>query len=335
MTTDELFLSQEDLVAAGVLDWDRAVADVTESLDLLHRDQAAMVAENTLSLGRDPRAKGYGLPAWVGGRFNAAGLKWSVHRPEAPKGGAAITARTFVDDLHSGLPLGIVDAALITRVRTAALSGAIIRALMPVPRSIAIIGGGAQAISHLQMCLALFRELPAIHLWTRSGRDLFEHAQQTPPKGATVTIHASADAAARAAQVVLTCTSSPAPLLSPAAVHSDQLILQIGFHEVSFAAIDACDVVTCDLWGDFADHSAKSLFQMYRAGRFAPDQIAADAQSILSGDWRPNAGASVYFSSFGLNIFDIALAARVLRRAAAMGIGIPLGRGGHHKGTQS
>lgn len=36
------------------------------------------------------------------------------------------------------------------------------------------------------------------------------------------------------------------------------------------------------------------------------------------------AGACTYFSSFGLNIFDIALAARLMRRAGAMGLGQPL-----------
>ncbi|WP_220180925.1 hypothetical protein, partial [Paracoccus versutus] len=103
-----------------------------------------------------------------------------------------------------------------------------------------------------------------------------------------------------------------------------RLVLQIGFHEMSFAGIAAFDRVTCDLWGEFARTSAKSLFQMYRAGLFDPAQVAADLPAILCDGWRPAPGESVYFSSFGLNIFDIALAARLLRAASGQGIGTRL-----------
>ena len=48
--------------------------------------------------------------------------------------------------------------------------------------------------------------------------------------------------------------------------------------------------------------------------------------AIVVDGWRPDETASVLFSSFGLNVFDIALAARVLARAEADDIGtvVPL-----------
>lgn len=71
-------------------------------------------------------------------------------------------------------------------------------------------------------------------------------------------------------------------------------------------------VSTC---ADFCETSAKSLFQMYRAGQFSPDRVDADLSNLLLDGWRPAPDDSVYFSSFGLNVFDIALAARVLALA--------------------
>ena len=94
-----------------------------------------------------------------------------------------------------------------------------------------------------------------------------------------------------------------------------------GFNEVKFETIAATDVIAIDLWGDFAEKSAKSLFQMYRANQFAPARVAADLPAIVLDGWQPPAGASLYFSSFGLNVFDIAFAARLLRRAEELGIG--------------
>ena len=184
----------------------------------------------------------------------------------------------------------------------------------------AILGAGPQARMHLDMALALFPALREVHHWTRSGRPLVEAL----PDGIALVAHETPMAACLAAEVSLTCTSSPEPLLGPEVMRSGTLILQVGYHEVSFDAIDAADAVTCDLWGDFARTSAKSLFQMHRAGRFPERRVAADAAAILLDGWRPAPGACTYFSSFGLNIFDIAFAARLMRRAGDLGLGVTL-----------
>lgn len=319
-----IYLTPDDLMRAGAMDWDAALEDIRAAIALLRAGEAEMVAESVLPLGQDPRAKAYGLPARVGGAYAAAGIKWTVHRPEAPLGGEAITSRTVLDDLRTGLPMGIADSAMLTRVRTAAVSGSVMRALRPELRRVAILGTGAQARMHLAMCLAVFPDLRELHLWSRSGTVLTDVAGKTLPDTMQVVQHTSAGDAARAAQVVLACTSAPQPVLFDDAIFPGQLVLQIGFHEVSFDAIEVFDHVTCDLWGTFAQTSAKSLFQMYRAGRFAPGQVAADLPAILLDGWQPEADAAVYFSSFGLNIFDIAIAARLMRQAQDMGLGLRL-----------
>ena len=63
---------------------------------------------------------------------------------------------------------------------------------------------------------------------------------------------------------------------------------------------------------------------MYRAGEFADDGWAADLAALLTGAWHPMPDDCVYFSSFGLNVFDIALAARVLQRAEQENTGTAL-----------
>jgi ornithine cyclodeaminase len=60
---------------------------------------------------------------------------------------------------------------------------------------------------------------------------------------------------------------------------------------------------------------------MYRAGQFPAERVAADLPAILLDGWKPPSDASLYFSSFGLNVFDIAFAARILRNAKTMNIG--------------
>ena len=314
-----IWLGREDVLRAGALDWQAAMEDVAEAVRLLRRGDAEMTAESVLPLGDDPRAKGYGLPARLGGHFAAAGIKWTVHRPAAPKDGEAITSTTLIEDLATARPLGMVEAALLTRVRTAAVSAHVLRAFRPSLRRVALLGAGAQARTHLAMLRALFPDLDQVTVWSRSGHE----AERLGPG---VVTRPDPQAAIADAEAVLLCSSAPQPFLGPEAATGGRLVLQIGFHEMSFAGIAAFDRVTCDLWGDFARTSAKSLFQMYRAGQFDPAQVAADLPAILCDGWRPAPGESVYFSSFGLNLFDIALAARLLRAAAGQGIGTHLPR---------
>jgi ornithine cyclodeaminase len=321
-------LSRTDAIEAGALDWVAAVEDVHATIRLLRDGRAGMVAESVMPLGAEPRNKAYGLPAFVGGDYDAAGLKWTVHRAEPIGDLPSISSTTIINRLTDGAPVGSVESALLTRMRTAAVSAAAIRALKPGGvRSVALVGAGQHAQSHLDMLLALFPKIEAIHLWnrTRSHLDtLIEQAgiERAGPFSPTrILPHADLADAIADVDVVICCTSAPQPFVGASVVRPGRLIMQIGFHEVMFETIAATDIVTVDLWGDFANKSAKSLFQMYRAGQFSAERVAADLPAILLDGWKPPSDASLYFSSFGLNVFDISFAARILRNARTMNIG--------------
>ncbi|NTJ11663.1 ornithine cyclodeaminase [Rhizobium lusitanum] len=316
-------LSRTDTIEAGALDWAAAVKDVHATIRLLRNGLAGMVAESVMPLGADPRNKAYGLPAFVGGIYDAAGLKWTVHRAEPVGDLPSISSMTIINRLADGAPVGMVESALLTRVRTAAVSAAAMQALKPSGIStVALLGAGAHAQTHIDMLLELFPGLDAIHLWNRTAAHIDAVIGRAKPSITTRLIaHDDLADALADPDVVICCTSASQPLLDASTVRPGRLIMQVGFHEVMFETIAATDLVTVDLWGDFAEKSAKSLFQMYRAGQFSPSAVAADLPTLLLDGWTPPASASLYFSSFGLNIFDVAFAARVLRRADDLNIG--------------
>jgi ornithine cyclodeaminase len=132
--------------------------------------------------------------------------------------------------------------------------------------------------------------------------------------------------AVEGSDAVIACTAAASPILDAWAVRPGRIILQVGYDEASFAAIDASTAVVVDLWGEFWRASAKSLFRMTRAGRFDAGRVSADLAAAVDGGWRPRPDDAVYFNSFGLNVFDVALATRVLREAASRDLGrmVPL-----------
>ncbi len=318
------FLNARDVREAGGLDIVAAMDDVRAALALWRAGEADMPAETSVPLGNAPQARVYALLARLGGAVGLAGVKWTAHRPHLDDGAPPIVSVTMVNDAATGLPVGMVESAQLTAVRTAAVSALMLQhgASAPV-RRVALLGAGVQATAHLRMLAALFPGLAQVRVWNRTP-DRARAMISAPPPPWPVVLAPSLQQAITGMDAVICCTAAAAPILDQDAVQPGRIILQIGYHEVSFDAIDRSDTVLVDLWGEFRLTSAKSLFQMHRAGRFPPERVAADLPALVLDGWRPPAGARVYASSFGLNLFDVALAGRVLRQAAARDIGTVL-----------
>ncbi|EOW6653313.1 ornithine cyclodeaminase family protein [Cronobacter dublinensis] len=317
------FLSGPQVASLGGLDPHAALRDVTDTVRLIAAGDAIMPAETHVPLDAPP-GNVYALPARVGGRFNATGVKWTAHRPQPQDGLPMALTVTLINRADSGLPVGLVESGGLTAVRTAAVSALALRHAAPRPvKRVLLLGAGVQARAHLAMLSAQFPSLEALGLWNRTAERLDALSAAALPFACERYRHPG-DAQAQPWDAVITCTGAQQPFLGPDWFTPGRLVMQIGYHEVSFAAIKRATQVVVDAWGEFRHTSAKSLFQMYRAGEFPDDGWAADLTALVSGRWRPAPDDCVYFSSFGLNVFDIALAARVLQAAERDEVGTPL-----------
>src|SRR5215467_5634014 len=116
-------------------------------------------------------------------------------------------ATIFLVDSQTGTPLAIMDGRLITEMRTAAVSAAATKLLAsPDTKVLAILGSGVQARSHLE-ALRLVRQFDEIRVWSPT----LEHAKQFAQEIGAVAM--SAEQAVRDADVIVTVTSSRAPVL--------------------------------------------------------------------------------------------------------------------------
>ncbi|HEV8309835.1 MAG TPA: ornithine cyclodeaminase [Methylomirabilota bacterium] len=342
-------LNREALERLGVADVAAAVADVRETLRLAADGAAVMPPEVAVRFddrpagerpagpaggppGGSPRrdAAVYALPAYVGGPFSAIGVKWTAHRPpDAGDGAPRILSVTVLNDARTGRPVAVLESALITAMRTAAVSWLAMEHLgRTAIERVGILGAGSQARQHLRMLAHQMPRLTEVLVWNRGAAHAealartFAHEAPWP-----IRIGESVGAVAAASDVLITCTAAPTPIVDRACVRPGLLAIQVGFHEFSFEAIEAFDQVVVDGWGEFRLTSQKSLFRMHRAGRFPAERVAADLTDLV---WRGRAfapGQSVYVSSFGLSVFDVAIAARLARAGERAGIGqlFPLG----------
>ena len=143
---------------------DACLPAMDERLELAGRALSALgrgSAEMPPKIGVHPRpgALLHAMPAWLRDG-DLVGMKWIAAFPANRSHGLpAINGLIVLNDAQTGLPTWIMDAARITAVRTATVSGVAIRLFAPpTVRRVALLGGGVQAHSHAELLRDLLPE---------------------------------------------------------------------------------------------------------------------------------------------------------------------------------
>lgn len=265
------------------------------------------------------------MPAMSGG---AIGLKVLSMFPRAPERGLpGVQGVVLLLDAVYGEPLALIDGITVTEIRTAAIT-ALATAHMAVPgaRSLAIIGAGAQARSHLAG-LATLTSWKPIRVYSRSAsrvRQLAEWAAES--LGLTIEAAESPAAAVRGADVVCTVTSASEPVLADADIGRG------GIHVNAIGAFGAsCRELPTELVARsriVVDSRAAALAEAgdllipIGEGALAGDSIAGELGTVLAGDLPGRVGDEVsVFKSLGLPIEDAVACHEIYQRAVARGLG--------------
>jgi ornithine cyclodeaminase/alanine dehydrogenase-like protein (mu-crystallin family) len=232
------------------------------------------------------------------------GLKAVTFYPSnAERGIPTHMATIFLVDPETGTPLAIMDARLITEMRTAAVSAAATKLLAPPDaRILAILGSGVQARSHVE-ALRLVRQFENIRVWSPTK----EHAKQFADEiGGTAV---SAEEAVRGADVVVTVTSSKTPVLRGS-------WLKPGCH---VNGIGACRPDWRELDDDAMRRSVIFVDSREGALKESGDVILSDAKiyaelgETLAGKVPSLTNETTIFKSLGMAVEDIAAAMLVYR----------------------
>ena len=139
---DMLYLNEKDMIAAGVTDTLKCVETMEDVLKTLDRGDYRMGGENGDSHGcmvyfpdnikhfpgmpKDgPDRRFMCMPAYLGGKFHVAGVKWYGSNVEnREKGLPRSILMVTLNDPETGAPFAYESANLISAYRTAAIPGA-------------------------------------------------------------------------------------------------------------------------------------------------------------------------------------------------------------------
>jgi len=203
----------------------------------------------------------------------------------------------------TGQPLAVMDGRLITEMRTAAVSAVALGALAPKEAtSLGILGSGVQARSHIAAFRLVRPALKDIRIWSRTSAHAERLAEETDARSVDIEDAASAD-------VVLTVTSSPNPILQGRWLAPNALVLAIGATGATLRELD-----------DQAMHSSYIVAESRSCAeresgdiRLSNSKVDAEIGEILSGAISAPTARRVVFKSVGMAIEDLTAARLVWR----------------------
>lgn len=144
--TEFLYLSEQDTIAAGVLDNKKCINNAEEVFSLLSQGDYLMGGSNHNGHGfglvfpksspfpnmpvAGPDRRFMAMPAYLGGRFDVCGCKWyGSNAANKEKGLPRSVLTVTLNDKDTGEPLAFMSANLLSAARTGAVPGVAARYL--------------------------------------------------------------------------------------------------------------------------------------------------------------------------------------------------------------
>src|SRR5436190_14346289 len=145
------YLSQEDLLQAGCLDFQLAI-DAAESALLAYRNGDVLFPEKIVQIfNSETQERINCLPATLR-REGVCGMKWVSVFPSnvSAFGVQNLSAIIVLSEIENGFPFAVMEGTLASNVRVGAMSALAARSFAPEePRIIGFIGSGEQAKMNL------------------------------------------------------------------------------------------------------------------------------------------------------------------------------------------
>lgn len=357
--TDFLYLTEPDMIEAGVMNMERCVDVMEETFSLLAKGDYLMGGSTHNSHGMGivfpketpfpnmpvagPDRRFVAMPAYLGGRFDVCGLKWYGSNAANPSKGLPRSVLTVIlNDKDTGEPLSFMSANLLSAMRTGAVPGVATRYLVREnAETCSVIGCGPINKSCYQSIMSQAKNLKKVVCF-----DIFEEKAQAfadwakEEYGIEGCTAASAEEAMRAGDVVTVAASRLKPLhLDSSWVKKGASILltgpakgneelwtnsrivydHIGLHE---SYVEEA-IASGDKAGYYAGVIGGPIYTLIDEGKLPPLAESTSLGHVINGDkeGRVSDDDTIIFVACGMAVYDVAWGYDLYHNALDKGIG--------------
>jgi alanine dehydrogenase len=287
---------------------DELIPAVRDALVSVSRGQAVQPVRQVVPVADHAGFLG-AMPGYYGGALGAKLVTFYPGNVGVPTHHATIV----LFEPATGAPIAVMDGRLVTEMRTAAASAVATDLLAREnARTLAMIGAGVQAHSHLE-ALRLVRPFDDVRVWSPRGAAAFAERH-----GGSVRAAASAEEAVRGADVVLVATTAKEPVLRGAWLAPGAHVVAVGAVRPDWRELDDDVVRRARLFVDSRDAALRESGDVVAAG-VDPTEIGEALAGSRPG--RTSAEEITLFKSVGIAVEDLAAARLVYERVTRSAAG--------------
>lgn len=182
------------------------------------------------------------MPVLVKSYAPVSGLKWIGSKHTNPQSGVnRASALIVLNDQITNAPIALLDGALISAMRTTAISLIAVDRLRPNPSTVAIIGMGRLGRMHTETLARDYSSVKEIRCFSQHA-PFDDLVSQIPQVVKCDTF----EEALQGADVVITTTAANSPYIEPQHVPGDQLLINLSLMDFSIPIFTDSDIVVDD-----------------------------------------------------------------------------------------
>ncbi len=267
------------------------------------------------------------LPAYLGGEFQVAGLKWISSFPgNLDRGLDRASAVLILNSLTTGKPMAMMEGSIISSIRTAASASLAAKSLCagdPNPE-FGIIGCGHINFQTVRFVSAASPQIDRLVIYdmSRSRAERFKDLCQRLFEEMEVEVASNPGEVLRRCSLISIATTAAAPhIFDLSACRPGSVILHVSLRDLSPEVILNCDNVVDDI-----DHVCREQTSLHLAEQLTGNRnfIRCTLADVLLGKSpsRVDPPGIAIFSPFGLGILDLAVGSLTLKLGLSQGRGI-------------
>lgn len=243
--------------------------------------------------------------------------------------GANLGSVVLLFDDEDGFPLAIMDGTVLTGLRTGAGAGLAAEVLSaPDATTVGVVGTGTVARDSLLSVLAVRPSVERVRVYSRSPERRQQFAAWVESRGVGATTESGVAPAVADAQIIITATNAPEPVLLRDHVSAGQLVAAMGIRTEldpaltasSWAIPDGVDEAVGD--GKISIAIDEGLMTTADVGPQLGELLVSPPELLLE--------RVVVFDSSGVGVQDVTMARVAWERATEREVGqlVDLGLGG-------
>lgn len=328
-----LFLNKESIAKLGGDHSDIYVQGITEALTLHAKGQFVQPLKPYLRVDSE---KGHiadriiAMPAHIGGETAISGIKWigSKHDNPAKRGLERASGLLILNDPATNYPVAILEAGLISSMRTAAVTVVAAKHLARKGfKNVACLGCGIIAKTQMRSMLEQFSQIETIFLFDlnrQTAAGLKEELNRSFP-AVDIVLSDSAEQAVRQGEVVVTCTVADQPYIPFEWLKKGVFVSNISIMDIHKDVFLKADKVIVDDW-EQSNREKKVINQLVLEGKFSRERLHAELGEIVIGrkPGRESDDEIIVLNPMGMAIEDIACAKVIYDKACSLHVGVRL-----------